>query len=187
MNTLSGYAVTACSSILAAFLGLGLVPSTVRGAEPDAAKPYRGVVTGILLLAPDFSPVDGAPIIMQEVSSHLGRGTQVADSALLTFGLDGSLSVLVEKSVATAANGDELWIWSNLIANSFAPPPASFAYEGGYEIIGGTGRFEGASGTGAINGTAKVVADGVFALAFSHEFDGTIRYDASNRSARKRK
>ena len=63
-------------------------------------------------------------------ATHLGRFTATIDANLLV--------------VFTAANGDELWVQ----ALSLVPKSETVLHVES-QIVGGTGRFEGASGTGS--------------------------------------
>jgi len=55
----------------------------------------------------------------------------------------------------TAANGDELFVSSVATLTDVASPPEGMNYSmaGSFTITGGTGRFAGATGSGAIDGT----------------------------------
>jgi hypothetical protein len=104
--------------------------------------------------------------------SHLGRTR--ADAVQL---LNPILGTSEADITYTAANGDTL-----LATNSGSFTPGSsptFSTVGVTTIIGGTGRFAGA--TGRMDGTGTV--DLVNNIAVFHH-DGWIAYDASNRSER---
>lgn len=62
----------------------------------------------------------------------------------------------------SAADGDELYVTVTGIMTSAPPNPAG---AGGYEITGGSGRFEGASGEGAFSADAE-----------GTRYDGFIRF-----------
>jgi hypothetical protein len=64
-------------------------------------------------------------------ATHLGKFTATIDANLLV--------------VFTAANGDQLWIQTL----SLAPTSDPTVWHVEAQIVGGTGRFEGASGTGS--------------------------------------
>ena len=86
--------------------------------------------------------------------------------------LDG-LNLVDGEGTFVAANGDE--VWTTYSAQLIAPPPVMvFLTE--YTVVGGTGRFEGASGT--IIGLVYVTFLGMEAPAFPVEmtFAGTIAY-----------
>jgi hypothetical protein len=78
----------------------------------------------------------------------------------------------------TAVNGDTLTLSQWGTFESALTPDGIFSYvDLEWEVIGGTGRFEGASGTG--EGT--VVGD-IAAMTSTSTYWGTIVYDASNRA-----
>lgn len=81
--------------------------------------------------------------------------------------------------VLTAANGDELWLEGHSAVAVISLADNSLRAAGAHTIIGGTGRFAGATGeleSGAVND------DGLGPDDF--ESSGWIRFDASSRSAR---
>lgn len=86
--------------------------------------------------------------------------------------LDGA-SLVGGEATFVAANGDE--VWSTYTAHIIAPPPV-MVFLAEYVVVGGTGRFEGASGT--IMGLIYVTFLGFEAPAFPVEMDfaGTIIY-----------
>jgi hypothetical protein len=78
----------------------------------------------------------------------------------------------VYNGVYVAANGDELYTEES-VAITFTNPPADFTvgtFEGTAEVIGGTGRFEGASGQWALIG--GTFGDGIA----NWEVSGEITY-----------
>lgn len=80
---------------------------------------------------------------------HLGHTTLVATE---TVGLvDGAL---VNSSTYTAANGDKLT--STFAGQVISPPGPDVVFIGTETYTGGTGRFHGASGSSAIEGTATL-------------------------------
>jgi hypothetical protein len=103
--------------------------------------------------------------------SQLGL-TQFSADQIADFGA-GTLS---GSNVFVAANGDELY---SVNSGSLAPPVAgSLATGGDVTFTGGTGRFTHASGYGHFAGTVDVAAQtGV------NEWEGALRYDASDRSS----
>jgi hypothetical protein len=80
----------------------------------------------------------------------------------------------------TAANGDVLTLsqWGTFTL-SFGPDGSYSYVDMQWEVIGGTGRFVDATGSG----TATAVGD-LAAETTTADWDGTIVYAASNRSAR---
>ena len=80
---------------------------------------------------------------------HLGRTTLVASETVSL--IDGAL---VNSSTYTAANGDKLT--STFAGQVTSPPGPDVVFIGTETYTGGTGRFHGASGSSAIDGTATL-------------------------------
>lgn len=155
----------------------GLTPNAptltrASGASRAAAATHVSGSCQTTAVAP---PVVTFPILREEDTgvchlSHLGRtvfhafrvvnlanGTQVAEITL------------------TAANGDLLRTTDVSMRTAFLP--TSFLFKGTTTIVGGAGRFAGA--TGALQAEGEVdLATG----AASFAYDGRIAYDASDRA-----
>ena len=139
-------------------------PSAALGRTNGAVTvPFEAsFFTDLVSLAPD--PSCGAPMLLNTQqgfgeATHLGRF-----SVLITFCVDpsdllddGQLSpgesLPYENGVGTlvAANGDELFI---TIAGAVLPsdhPDFDFEFSDPFQIVGGTGRFDGAAGGGVTN------------------------------------
>jgi hypothetical protein len=85
----------------------------------------------------------------------------------------------------TAANGDELWLEYSGQAQYLAPPAATLPYSftGPVTVVGGTGRFAGATGELTESGQAvlNLTAEGwPVGGAGSSVMEGWIEYDPSN-------
>jgi hypothetical protein len=78
-----------------------------------------------------------------------------------------------EKDTYTAANGDEV-LTSATLTICPTSTPGVFQSSGTFTVIGGTGRFEGASGSGAIH--ALVTFTSQTSGIFSGTTTGTISY-----------
>jgi hypothetical protein len=99
------------------------------------ATPWKGRASGAVTAA---VPVSGGVILTTHAegqSTHLGRFTRVETSFL-----DGATGAIDGSMVITAADGDQLFV---TIAGGFISPND---VTGTYDVTGGTGRFEGASG-----------------------------------------
>ncbi|MEJ2240423.1 MAG: hypothetical protein P8X82_19200 [Gemmatimonadales bacterium] len=102
---------------------------------------------------------------------HLGRLNET-ESDCIDF---ATLSLTLGEITITAANGDQIWAEFEG-SGSFDPPPPNANLFCTWSIVGGTGRFVGATGAGDCadsrqlgNGTSLII------------LDGWIAYDASNR------
>ena len=133
----------------------------------NAAADRNGMVpwmaSGPTVLDPDVTvePACGTPIEGWSSQSgkarHLGEYTGSVTACITFTGppVDGVLTLLSTASdlVYIAANGDEVWMAmdpSNPLVWTLSPWPADettrTTSRGGYNIVGGTGRFEGATG-----------------------------------------
>jgi len=80
---------------------------------------------------------------------HLGRTTMVAAQTVSL--VDGGI---VNSTTYTAASGDKLL--SSFAGQVVSPPGPDVTFTGTETYHGGTGRFEGASGSSALEGTATL-------------------------------
>ncbi len=121
---------------------------------PDMAKPYQLHVA-----------LDGVCQI-----SHLGRATVHIEQ-------DGDFlaGTLVGDETITAANGDQLFIRHSGPAG--ADQLGNVWYNGPIEILGGTGRFAEATGTGTYSGAASTAGNTGY-----YDLEAMIRYAAAQRA-----
>jgi len=147
----------------------------------DRFVPYVGQVSGTITvtLTPNGPSVTSDAV---QTVSHLGRGPQVFTQLDLSGFFDGFASPVVTLSEGFGANGDSVVILSTLWARPVSAD--ELAYEGTYQILGGTGRFgwtypafPSDCGDGSIVGSARVrmTAAGQWLFEFSNSFEGTIR------------
>lgn len=137
----------------------------VAPARADQMVPFRGTWTGQTdsaeLVAPDVVLVVASG---SGQATHLGRFTMVSPhyTYLATFGIEGT-------QIFTAANGDTI---TATIIGTLMPRPDG-ALEGTLTgtITGGTGRFEGATGTYDFHIVATPIPTGFASVA---TIDGTI-------------
>jgi hypothetical protein len=119
-------------------------------------------------------PAAGQPLNVQVVSitlncnlRHLGLTSGVA---IQTITSDGLTMSLINSSTYTAANGDELY--AEFIGEGTLDPVAlSVTFEGTETYLGGTGRFEGATGSSALAGSASLISSSGF-----YQTTGSITY-----------
>lgn len=120
-------------------------------------------------------PIVTPPILTQNdvgvcQLAHLGR-VSVYDTQQINL----ATGTETAQVTFTAANGDELRL-TNVGANE-RTGPATIRFTGTITVVGGTGRFANATGQITAEGTADLVSgQGWITL------DGSIAYDASNRS-----
>ena len=120
-----------------------------KGGNPHP-RPFKGQMSGEAGF--DFTSgacldVTGAP--WQTVAhatgqlSHFGRSAWYGSHCTTP---DGGYFVDGEATIV-AANGDELWVtYTGDLIGDFVLPPAVYVYVQENIVVGGTGRFEGASG-----------------------------------------
>jgi hypothetical protein len=77
---------------------------------------------------------------------------------------------VVASFTMTAANGDKLY--GELTSSGSFDQDGNLVIEGDYQFVGGTGRFEGATGSGTIDAVAFLSPG----FPFVGQFDGTIVY-----------
>jgi hypothetical protein len=121
----------------------GFVPAVVARAD-SSARPFTGTLVGEV----DFiGPAPGCPINLITTSdaggtfSHLGRTTMHSEHCtpltdLIPFG----------EMTLTAANGDKVFVEYNALAPFPTPDTTVIHLTGDIKIVGGTGRFAGATG-----------------------------------------
>ena len=106
--------------------------------------------------------------------THLGSFTETETNCIDV----ATLTLSLGEFTLTAANGDRVWGTFEGSASTDPPPPNAIL-SCTWTIDGGTGRFVGASGAGDCVDSYQL-GDGRSVIGF----DGWIRYDASQRSAR---
>ncbi|MFN2316547.1 MAG: hypothetical protein ABR602_07660, partial [Gemmatimonadales bacterium] len=97
---------------------------------------------------------------------HLGRTSGIA---VQTITFTGPTTMLVSNTaVYTAANGDELHATFSGTGTLTYP---SVTFEGTETYVGGTGRFEGATGSAALSGSASLAS-----LTGFYQTTGSVTY-----------
>ena len=137
--------------------------------------PFEGVEVGNgVLISSSFTfPFHYSSDIAEGEATHVGHFTLANDIAVdVRFGTATGTSTL------TAANGDMLFL--NL--EGYAVPPAFIETVANYTITGGTGRFEGVTGTFTSHVQHTfAVNSGVAIDPYIGGFDGTISTPGSNK------
>jgi len=175
---------------------LGPVPATeivaTRG-QPDKALPYRGSGTGWVtsqVYAPGFpierSTFEGRCSIPSDYivefsasgqATHLGEFTIVFGHCSRINVDPGTGAVSFDygdgRGTFVAANGDELFGTYDA-GSADLTADGQVAWHDTFMLVGGTGRFDGASGGGQESGTTDSVTGWT-----TWAFEGTITYDAS--------
>jgi hypothetical protein len=99
-------------------------------------------------------------------ASHMGATTAVTDNQVVNV-IDGTATATY---TLTGANGDTV-VLDMIFQTTFLPDNA-VTFEGTYTVIGGTGRFYGATGSGDLAGSA--IATGPNTAIGSFSVAGTI-------------
>ncbi len=164
-------------AILAMVLGLAMVSTPAAGAD-SASRPFKGSVVGSVsfILGSECENYGGLNVrtdgYATGTASHLGRTIMISRHC----SPEGSDPITDGLMTLVAANGDEMYIEYTGV-NS---PPDPFTWilvsEIDFVITGGTGRFEGAEGGGAM--TAYVLFEGFDDPEWpvSWVWEGTIGY-----------
>ncbi len=168
---------------LSAAMLVAVAPTCVAGGQPDRELPFRAVSVG--------SSTDsyGPPACPGATWQFFSKGTSVAIHLGLVTNeithctwIDSPTTGHFGPGTATftAPNGDTLTLsqWGTFTTVMTADSFTSFV-DAEWVVSGGTGRFEGASGSGK----ATVVGD-INANSSTSTYWGTITYAASNRSGR---
>lgn len=157
-------------------LGFVITGTSAFGADKQPKlRPFWGNLAGEATFPESeaCSEVTGAP--WQTLSVTEGKMTHLGRTALSTAHCstpDGSFAV-GGVATFTAANGDQ--VWATYTATTVAGPPL-IVQEADFIIVGGTGRFENASGhlVGMVYVTFEGFDDPSWPLKFV--FAGTIAY-----------
>jgi N-methylhydantoinase B/oxoprolinase/acetone carboxylase alpha subunit len=118
------------------------------GADP-VAVPLKGTWKGgsnFIFPAPSSCPADS---VMQAIATAKGNMTHTGESEYLSPVCCNAVGQCVGTAIITAANGDALYL---SVTHFFNPVTGDWSQSD--VIIGGTGRFEDATGTSTSSGTS---------------------------------
>jgi hypothetical protein len=141
-----------CFSVSGAALAAWLVLALASPARADC-YPFEATGIGVTVSTDGHEATD----VVEGTAPGLGHWTAVADR--VTHGTKVQISTTM-----TAADGDLLFL-------DIEGTEGADGFSGTYTITGGTGRFEGATGSGSNTATSN--PDGTFTVVF----DGTICID----------
>jgi hypothetical protein len=129
------------------------------GLEAKPAKPFKARMTGTdtLVLDPTCPAGMRSIITGRGSATHLGKFTVILQDCVVPV-LPNFLFV-GGTFVAVAADGSELT--GTYEGQLLATATTLFDIEGSYVVTGGTGRFEGATGSGSFTGTDDIVTHDV--------------------------
>jgi hypothetical protein len=170
-------------ALVLALVVLLVAPTTAALARIDRPVPLHGsATTADSMLEPVDCPEGSGwryAATGEGRFSHLGSvDVELTHCSRMTSELTGEFGS--GTTILTAANGDVLTLsQSGTFTLSFGPDGFYSYVDLQWEVIGGTGRFLDATGSG----TATAVGD-LLAETTTADYDGTIVYAASNRSTR---
>jgi len=153
-----------CAGLVGLVLALtSLAPSAVQA---ESAVPFRANWESQITIAPLAPPLFAVSGLGAGKALHLGAMTAQSITEVVNLATgEGAASYRF-----TAANGDDVFI--TFVFLGIPTSPTAFSIAGVWQVTGGTGRFEGASGSGTYTGQVEFVsfadAVGTFAL------EGTI-------------
>ncbi len=152
---------------LAAALSIGLTASTVAAADRPPI-PFAGTSSGFDTGAEDNH--DGTFHVQAAITGNgtlVGHFTETLD---YIAALDAQGGVFDGTGVITAADGSKIYLHFEGTIPGLFQRPFPLEYTETFVITGGTGRFEGASGSGDINGI-----DYGFQAGFEQDFEGILK------------
>jgi hypothetical protein len=157
------------SVVLATAALLG--PAVTQAASP---KPFSATIGIAEVIQPN--PTGPCPLVGDisgsGTASHLGKVTLTSRDCIIPMNQElTAFSFMSNQVVLTAANGDQIFAtYSGTLINQ----GGIGAISGGYQIIGGTGRFANATGAGTVQGIENVSFTGP--SKGQVQLNGTIAY-----------
>jgi hypothetical protein len=143
-----------------------LIASVTGPADAGTDRPFRGTVAGeVTFVLVDDSICDdvmpGPPGMgLQTRSDATGRFSHMGASTMYSEHCTPSGDYISGgKMTLTAANGDKVYMDYDGTASATPPVGGVLSVEGGFQVKGGTGRFDGAKGGGTY--VARVVFQGL--------------------------
>lgn len=173
---------------------LGASTASATRGQPDHAVPFRGSIVG-LDPGPDFEnpgcPAQPPPAVPWRFESsgtgnlaHLGKVDFELANCTTWYPEDDLRLEIAGTMTFTAANGDELVI-AHQATGLFVPGSATAPWTiTEWVVDSGTGRFEGATGSGVGNAVTHIPQTETETPYTEINLSGEIAYDASNRSER---
>ena len=186
---------------VAALLVMATAGPAMAARPPDHLLPIKGSVlaldNGQIFPTPD-QPLDCPDWAEWQFFSrgvgqvsHLGRAELDVVQCSMVVAPPGTIRS-EGTTTLTAANGDMLILAHELdVETQYTnfPVPDGWEGEGTWTVVGGTGRFALASGSGTVTAVGDIPTDDtpwqdLPAGSTSWTFNGMIEYDASNRAVR---
>ena len=163
--------VTRCGMLkqfYAGLVGLALVLTSLApfAVQAESDVPFQATWESLISIEPLVPPLFAVSGLGAGKALHLGDMTAQSITEVVNLATgEGAASYRF-----TAANGDDVFL--TFLFLGIPTSPTAFSIAGDWQVTGGTGRFEGASGSGTYTGQVEFVsltdAVGTFAL------EGTI-------------
>lgn len=145
-----------------ALIAFAFVPAAQAGQQVPFRAAWSADIT-ISPLAPPFVAVSGLG-----AGRALHLGTMTAQSIEETVNLETGAGLAAYRFIA--ADGDDVFV--DFAFTAVPTSPNVYSIQGVWQIVGGTGRFDGASGSG--NYVGEVVFSGPVNALGQFELEGTI-------------
>ena len=155
--------------LLSCKLFLALVVATLFAsgvAEAQSAVPFKATVAITELIQPGDQCFLEGDISGTGLATHLGKVTLVSRDCIIPKS-PTEFAFYSNQLVLTVANGDQI---RAAYSGSLTFEGTVGVISGGYQNVGGTGRFSHASGAGAVQGVKEITGHG------SVQLTGTISY-----------
>jgi hypothetical protein len=156
---------------VAALLPLALMPAAF--ADSRTTTPLRATFSGDFVVT--FSDT-GPPVLRfsgHGTGTHLGRASVEGGAVFGEEVSPGCFRLEDDEVILTAADGSELFLVNEAV-DCVNPPHVSAT--GTYTVVGGTGRFDGASGEGTVSTAALITGELPDDSGFTGTFD-PLRFD----------
>ena len=167
----SSVSLTRWLSVVLATAAL-LAPAVTQARSP---KPFKATI-GISELLQPQAPGSPCPLVGDisgsGTASHLGKVTLISRDCVIPMNPEfTAFSFFSDRLVLTAANGDQIFA---TYSGTLISEGGVGAISGGYQIIGGTGRFVNAIGAGTVQGIENM--SGTPPFKGQVQLNGTISY-----------
>ena len=169
MQTTALSRINTWAGLALALITLGSVPAAAQAGQQVPFRAAWSADITISPLAPPFVAVSG---LGAGQALHLGAMT--AQSISETVNLETGAGIAAYRFIA--ANGDE--VFADFAFTAIPTNPNVYSIQGVWQVVGGTGRFDGATGSGAYVGEV-VFSTSVDALG-RFELQGTISSPGSH-------
>ena len=153
-------------AILSILMSLGAFPAALA----SSSTPFNGRMSGSGIATSETTNSITATVYLE----HLGKAMLVGTTTVTGKSECGGF-IGIEKDTITAANGDEVFTSGNGVSCPVSSNPIVFRDTVTFAVVGGTGRFADASGSGTVQ-TTIVITSPTGASTFTATITGAISY-----------